>query len=95
MYVDPPYIPRNKTSNFTGYSVGGFGEVEQMELARRVSGLISRGVQVVVSQSDTAATREIYAGTGMIIHQVSAPRSVNSRITARGHVAELIMTGGF
>lgn len=32
IYFDPPYHPISDTSSFTGYSVNGFGEAEQIRL---------------------------------------------------------------
>ncbi len=62
VYLDPPYIPRNKTATFTGYAAGGFSTLQQIELAVGCRAASDRGVSVLVSNSDTESTREIYEG---------------------------------
>jgi len=92
VYVDPPYPPASKTANFVGYAAGGFDEAAHRLLAERVLALVARGVDVMVSQPDVPLAREIYAG--LALHEVSAPRSVNSRGAGRGFVPELLLIGG-
>jgi DNA adenine methylase len=93
VYADPPYPPRSSTAKFASYAAGGFDEQAQRTLASGVHGLVGRGVQVMVSQADVPLVREIY--DGLIFHEVSAPRSVNSQGGGRGHVPELLITGGY
>lgn len=93
VYLDPPYPPRSETAKFTSYAAGGFDEQAQRSLAHHVHALVTRGVQVMVSQADVPLVREIYAG--LTHHEVSAPRSVNARGDKRGHVSELLLTGGY
>lgn len=91
VYFDPPYIPLSKTANFTSYQAGGFGLKEQENLARVFRGLAESGVHVVLSNSDTPTTREIYAGWE--IHTVPAKRNINSKATSRGVVNEVLVVG--
>ena len=92
VYMDPPYQPLTSTSSFTTYHRGGFGESEQQHLGRVFRELAGRGVQVILSNSDTDLVREIYAGLPQ--EQVLVSRSINSRASGRGAVAELIVRGG-
>lgn len=90
VYFDPPYVPASATANFTSYAAEGFTLRDQerlAELARRLSG---RGVNVMVSNSDTPLTRELYQG--LHLHQVMARRSINSNGARRGAVPELLVT---
>lgn len=89
VYLDPPYTPRSKTQAFTAYQAAGFGLADHERLAQVVKSLHAREVAVLVSQSDTPTTRELYAG--FRIDQVFARRSINSRGTGRGLVAELLI----
>ncbi len=91
VYFDPPYIPLTKTSNFTGYQADGFGQKEQERLATHFAKLADRGVHVVLSNSDTEMSRQLYAGFEM--HVVQAKRNVNNDGTKRGPVNELIVVG--
>lgn len=91
VYFDPPYIPMTKTSSFTKYQAGGFGEVEHGCLAEVFRGLADHGVAVVLSNSDTPLARDLYAGFEM--HVVPARRAINSKGDQRGPVNELIVVG--
>lgn len=61
VYADPPYIPRRATASFTGYSSLGFSEDNQIDLAKACWEAAHRGAYVLVSNSDTPATRRIYS----------------------------------
>lgn len=91
VYFDPPYQPVNKTSSFTSYTAGSFGEEQQRELADRVRWLDAHGVHVMVSNSDTPLIRKLYAG--MRIDTVDCARAINSKAGKRGAVKEVIVTG--
>ncbi len=89
VYFDPPYVPLSESSSFTSYSKEGFGLQEQERLASCFSSLSERGVQCMLSNSDTSIVRELYGG--FRIEQVFAPRAINSKATKRGAIAELII----
>ena len=94
VYLDPPYVPISSTSNFTSYVAGGFGPLEQQQLAEELIGLNERGARFVLSNADTPETRRMYSDLGirgLQIDSVMASRAVNSRPDARGKVSELLV----
>ncbi len=90
VYFDPPYVPLSVTSSFTSYSSAGFGVLEQKRLRDTALRLKQRGVQVLLSNSSSPLVRELYAD-GFELIEVSATRLVNSKATARGAIAELLI----
>jgi DNA adenine methylase len=88
VYVDSPY-----DGTFTNYTADGFSDSDQAELAFTVRTLAARGVQVMVSNSDTPRVRSLYAG--MTIDVVKAGRSINSNGKGRVKVNEVIVTAGY
>ena len=91
VYFDPPYQPLSKTSYFTAYARGGFGEAEQRRLADVFSKLAARGVHALLSNSETPLTRDLYAGFRRDV--VDARRIINSKATRRGKIAEILVLG--
>ena len=89
IYFDPPYVPVSKTASFTSYIAGGFGWTEQERLARVLTELSRKGVYVMLSNSDTAEARTLYAG--LRVERLFATRSINSKGARRGKVAELLV----
>lgn len=89
VYFDPPYHPLTSTANFASYTSSGFGEDDQRELADVANGLASKGCSVLLSNSDTPLIRDIYKGWG--IDRVMCGRSISSKSTERGSVAEVII----
>ena len=91
-YFDPPYLPSSKTSDFTAYTPGGFGLEDHLKLRDVALELKGRGVNVMISNSDVPAIRELYEGrVGFYIDVVEARRDINSKGTGRGAVRELII----
>ncbi len=90
VYFDPPYIPLTKTSSFTSYTANNFELDDQKRLATTFFDLASKGVKVMLSNSDTALTRKLYANAH--IHEVKANRMINSNGSKRGKISELIIT---
>lgn len=89
VYFDPPYDPVSETADFTSYIPGGFGWERQRELATVFTKLAAKGVHVMLSNSDTPAIRELYAG--FRIDDVLASRSINSNAARRGKVGEVVV----
>jgi DNA adenine methylase len=90
VYFDPPYHPVSKTANFTAYNEHDFGRQEHKRLATAFKTLASRGVSIVLSNSDTPFTRALYGG--FIMHKIAVSRPINSKASARGAVYELLVT---
>ena len=91
-YLDPPYPPVSKTANFVSYTEQGFPWAEQEKLRDLAIALKRRGVHVILSNSDQERVRELYADPRFTIHAVRASRAINSKVTARGPVGELVIT---
>lgn len=91
VYLDPPYVPVSKTANFTAYAQNPFGEEEHARLARVFAQLVDRGAVVLLSNSDTKLSRELYRG--FKIDTVEATRAINSKSDRRGVVTEVLVTG--
>lgn len=89
VYFDPPYQPLSKTASFTGYVGDGFGEDAQERLARVVRELATRGVLVMLSNSDTPLVRELYSGFRTTI--VAAKRAISCKGDRRGTISELVI----
>ncbi len=91
IYFDPPYHPISDTSSFTGYSVNGFGEAEQIRLKDLCDKLTERGCQVLVSNSSADLIREIYSDPKYEIVEVKATRAINAVASRRGRINELLI----
>lgn len=90
VYFDPPYIPLNPTSNFTGYTSEGFGESQQKALSALGHTLAAQGWKVLISNSDTELSRKIFEGYEY--RQVEMSRSINSKGDSRGKITEALFT---
>lgn len=88
-YFDPPYHPISRTSSFTAYTPGAFGEEDQERLAEVYRALDGRGCRLMLSNSDCGFVRGLYKG--FRIETVRARRAINSNGRGRGEVAELLV----
>lgn len=89
VYFDPPYIPLSSSSSFSKYAKDDFGIMDHFALAGVIEGLTSRGVKVILSNSDTAITREIY-GNLLDLRQISVQRNISASSKSRISVKEII-----
>lgn len=90
VYFDPPYVPLSRTASFKNYTKDGFTLNDQQRLAICVRDLASKGVLVLLSNSDTPTVRELYAG--FEIHVVKMRRNISSKGDGRGPVDEVIVS---
>ena len=91
IYFDPPYHPISDTSSFTGYSIDGFGEKEQIRLKEVCDKLTERGCQVLVSNSSAAFIQKLYSDPKYEIVEVKASRAINAVASKRGRINELLI----
>ena len=91
IYFDPPYHPISDTSSFTGYSMNGFGEEEQIRLRDTCNKLSDRGCQVLLSNSNADFIRSLYDDSRYEIVEVKANRAINAVGSKRGKIGELLI----
>lgn len=89
VYLDPPYDPVSETSNFTGYSKGGFSKDDQVRLFECCNDLNRRGIKFMLSNSATPFIRQLYAEYN--ITTVQAKRVINSNGSKRGDIDEVVV----
>jgi len=96
VYLDPPYRPLSKTSNFTNYTEDGFSEEDQIRLAKYFREVHKRGAYILLSNSDPKNFdpnddffEVLYEG--FVIERVPARRYINSNARGRGSIMELII----
>lgn len=89
VYLDPPYDPVSKTSNFTGYNKGGFGDEEQIRIKNMCDRLNENGIKFLLSNSATSFIKELYKDYTIDI--VCAKRSINSKADKRGEIEEVLI----
>ncbi|MEH2252642.1 DNA adenine methylase [Nostoc sp.] len=92
VFFDPPYDPINNTSYFTAYSPNSFSKKDQELLRDTCAELASRGVKVMVCNSDSEFIRKIYTDINFETYRIKAARSINSNIKNRGMISELLIT---
>jgi DNA adenine methylase len=99
-YFDPPYRPLSATASFTAYANDGFGDEQQIELARFIDEVSERGAWVVASNSDPTNTDDsddfldrLYARHE--ITRIMANRAINSVGKGRGRIRELLIAKGY
>lgn len=91
VYIDPPYIAMSNSSSFSRYAKSDFGLVQHFALAGAIRGLSQKGVNVMLSNSDTKLTRDIY-GEVLNIQKIQVQRSISAKAQSRVSVGEVIAT---
>ena len=89
VYFDPPYDLVEKYS-FTDYSNSSFKTQEQIELKQLCDRLSEKNIKFMLSNSATDFIKELYKDYNVNI--VSATRIINSKVSGRGAVEEVIVT---
>lgn len=97
IYLDPPYRPLNRTSNFTDYSTQGFTDHDQRRLSKFFRDMDQRGASLILSNSDPRNANhddhffdELYQGYSIL--RVRAYRSINCISAGRGKINEILVT---
>lgn len=90
IYLDPPYVPVGKFSDFKRYTKDQFCEVDQERLAKTFRDLSAKGCFVLLSNSFNEKTAKQYSK--FLQRTVKMPRFVNCKGGGRGHVEELLIS---
>ncbi len=89
VYLDPPYHPLSESSNFTGYTQGGWNENNQIRLRNVCDILNEKGIKFLLSNSSSDFIKDIYSKYNITI--VKATRAINSDSSKRGPINELLI----
>jgi DNA adenine methylase len=89
IYLDPPYAVNPISPSFTSFTSEGFTEPDQRNLAKKFGELNKRGCYLMLSNSETKLTRELYAEYPRI--PVSVNRMINCVGKKRTGFRELVI----
>jgi len=90
VYLDPPYLPSDEFKTmFTNYSSGGFTYADHLQLVSEAKRLMRLGAIVIISNSSTTFTKNLYKDAKQII-DIEVARSISSKSNGRKKVKELI-----
>lgn len=89
LYLDPPYAPISKSSNFTQYTKGGYNLPDRIRLRKALDRASRRGARFILSESLTQENTLIYRGYSMI--EVKCNRAINSKGDRRQKVKEILV----
>ncbi len=89
VYVDPPYLPIGKYSDFKRYTCDFFYEADHLALAEALKALHNRGGYFLLSNSFHPKVAEMYEE--FFQTTVQAPRFVNCKGEGRGKINELLI----
>ncbi|MDE2816315.1 MAG: DNA adenine methylase [Chloroflexota bacterium] len=87
VYADPPYDGAS-----VDYDASGFGQEEQRRLRDTAVRWHTAGAAVMISNADTALIRGLYGHAPFVLHEVTAPRTINCKADAREAIGELLIT---
>jgi DNA adenine methylase len=89
IYLDPPYFPISKTSNFTDYTKESFGLLEHNELAKEYERLNSIGSKVILSNSNSEYIKTLYKKHDII--KIKSSRNISCNPKNRQNHYDLII----
>src|SRR5690606_25787446 len=76
VFLDPPYLPVSKYSDFKRYTKEQFYEEDHKELANEVKRLHELGCYVLLTNSNHPLVHELYSEFPISVHQTR--RNINS-----------------
>lgn len=91
VYLDPPYRPLGRTSNFNTYNAGGFTDEDQVKLKDFCDEINKIGGKFMLSNSDCSDGFFEKLYEGYKIERVYARRNINSKGDKRGKISELLI----
>lgn len=77
VFLDPPYLPISRYSDFKRYTKEPFGETEHIELAKEVARLQELGCHIILTNSNHPLVHELYGRYNVAVIQTK--RHISSR----------------
>lgn len=90
IFLDPPYYPISKNSDFTRYTKEKFYQEDQERLKKSIDQLTKKGAYVMLCNSDCSFIRNLYKDFN--VYTVHSSRSLNCKKDKRGKVSEVLIT---
>jgi len=81
IFLDPPYLPVSKYSDFKRYTKEQFHEKDQISLANLVNKLSKKGCHILLTNSNHPLIHELYKDFNIDIYKTK--RNINSKSTNR------------
>ena len=81
IFLDPPYLPISKYSDFKRYTKEQFYEKDQISLANLVNNLSKKGCHILLTNSNHPLMHELYKEFNIDIYKTK--RNINSKSTNR------------
>jgi DNA adenine methylase len=81
IFLDPPYLPISKYSDFKRYTKEQFYEEDQIQLSEEVKRLHELGCHVLLTNSNHPLVHELYSDFEISVHQTK--RNINSNGSKR------------
>ena len=81
IFLDPPYLPVSKFSDFKRYTKEQFHEKDQISLANLVNKLSKKGCHILLTNSNHPLIHELYKDFNIDIYKTK--RNINSKSTNR------------
>jgi DNA adenine methylase len=91
VYLDPPYTPDPESTGFTSYTRQAFSAADQERLAAIFRSLDKRGCLVMLSNSDTRLTWDLYRDYRGNTYELTADRMINCIGSKRTGFKELMI----
>lgn len=91
VYCDPPYFMSTPTSNFVSFNKEAFSMLDQERLRESAVILKSKGVSVLISNSETDFTRKFYQNADKM-DTILVRRTISAKKSSRVVVKELLVS---
>jgi DNA adenine methylase len=88
VYCDPPYVPISITSNFTSYSDKIFSLSDHDRLAKELNHLSTQGIKIILSNSDTEFSRNLYPLAKF--ENIEVRRTISCKANGRNMAKEIL-----
>jgi DNA adenine methylase len=98
IFLDPPYIPNSKTSNFTDYSAEGFNKEAHKNLSEKFSNLINKNdTNVILTNNYNQKSLDLFVeknkqNNRIKAYKVKVMKSISANATSRGKTEELLVS---